>query len=556
VTVTARFDFPAGRYHATPWGRHVNEGAIEWPPSPWRLLRALVSVGFNRMGWGHPFPPMAEALLLRLAEKPPRYLLPPGGSAHTRHFMPSFKGSTARVLDTFAVLARAEAPLFVAWDVDLTPEQQAVLKALLEAMPYLGRAESWVDATLVDEEPPGAWLRTNPRPPKADDERVDLLVPIAPEFFAAWRTEALETARAFALEAARREAAAKQKPAPSALTKGQHAKLEQGYPASLVEALRADTAALQMQGWSIPPACRWLPYWRPTNALEQLPRRTTRSRSTARVDAVLFAVMSETRSGTTLPPLKDAARRAAMIHKALVSIGSRLSANPTQLSGRTSDGPARGHQHAYVLPVSLEAIRQPTRPRARAHIDHLLVCLSGGGAFDDVSLEALKRVDKTYARGVSSLLLSPLWSGQATERGDLPWLSPATTWESHTPFFAPRHLKRAGKNSLSGQLLAELEQRGLPEPTRIEVSLEVEGQRRWCELEPFWSVWRQPSTRLRLDSSWRSFLRHRPDHEGSLGHQPGLGLRLTFSSPVRGPVALGHGCHFGLGVFASAAAPA
>jgi len=35
--------FPAGRYHATPWGSHVNEGAVEWPPSPWRLLRALIA---------------------------------------------------------------------------------------------------------------------------------------------------------------------------------------------------------------------------------------------------------------------------------------------------------------------------------------------------------------------------------------------------------------------------------------------------------------------------------------------------------------------------------
>src|SRR5438552_4001703 len=33
--------FPAGRYHATAWGRHVNEGVPEWPPSPYRLIRAL-----------------------------------------------------------------------------------------------------------------------------------------------------------------------------------------------------------------------------------------------------------------------------------------------------------------------------------------------------------------------------------------------------------------------------------------------------------------------------------------------------------------------------------
>ena len=33
--------FPWGRYHATAWGRQANEGAAEWPPSPWRILRAL-----------------------------------------------------------------------------------------------------------------------------------------------------------------------------------------------------------------------------------------------------------------------------------------------------------------------------------------------------------------------------------------------------------------------------------------------------------------------------------------------------------------------------------
>ena len=31
---TIELTFPAGRYHATPWGRHVNEGAVEWPLLP------------------------------------------------------------------------------------------------------------------------------------------------------------------------------------------------------------------------------------------------------------------------------------------------------------------------------------------------------------------------------------------------------------------------------------------------------------------------------------------------------------------------------------------
>ena len=39
--------FLTGRFHATPWGHHVNEGVVEWPPSPWRLLRALVATFYR-----------------------------------------------------------------------------------------------------------------------------------------------------------------------------------------------------------------------------------------------------------------------------------------------------------------------------------------------------------------------------------------------------------------------------------------------------------------------------------------------------------------------------
>ena len=38
MPVIIRLTFPGGQYHATPWGRHVNEGAVEWPPSPWLMI--------------------------------------------------------------------------------------------------------------------------------------------------------------------------------------------------------------------------------------------------------------------------------------------------------------------------------------------------------------------------------------------------------------------------------------------------------------------------------------------------------------------------------------
>jgi CRISPR-associated protein Csb2 len=48
VSTTLAICFPAGRYHANPWDRAVNEGATEWPPSPWRILRALVATWHTR----------------------------------------------------------------------------------------------------------------------------------------------------------------------------------------------------------------------------------------------------------------------------------------------------------------------------------------------------------------------------------------------------------------------------------------------------------------------------------------------------------------------------
>ena len=49
---TIRLVFAAGRYHGTPWGRHVNEGVPEWPPSPVppAALRALYDVWQRKCG--------------------------------------------------------------------------------------------------------------------------------------------------------------------------------------------------------------------------------------------------------------------------------------------------------------------------------------------------------------------------------------------------------------------------------------------------------------------------------------------------------------------------
>ena len=86
---TIELKFPAHRFHATPWGRHVNEGAVEWPPSPYRLVRALYDA-WKRKHREVPEAAMDE-LLRALAADAPGYRLPATTAAHTRSYLSSNK---------------------------------------------------------------------------------------------------------------------------------------------------------------------------------------------------------------------------------------------------------------------------------------------------------------------------------------------------------------------------------------------------------------------------------------------------------------------------------
>src|SRR5437660_10646622 len=149
MPVIFQLTFPAGRFHATPWGRHVNEGVPEWPPSPWRLLRALVAVCKRTC------PDVADSQLRRILEplaQPPRFRLPPHRVAHTRHYMPwEKKGPHDRTLvfDTFVSISRRD-PLLIGWpDAEMSTDDRAILSKLLGNLSSFGRAEGWVHAELA-----------------------------------------------------------------------------------------------------------------------------------------------------------------------------------------------------------------------------------------------------------------------------------------------------------------------------------------------------------------------------------------------------------------------
>src|SRR5438552_8192504 len=138
-------NFPAGRFHATPWGHHVNEGLPEWPPSPWRLLRALVAIWKRKLTDNPLLQRELPGVLAELAKAAPHFYLPPATLGHTRHYMPWFKKGPedkTLVFDAFVSLD-PEAEVVFQWPgSSLSPEGEETLAKVLERLAYLGRAES------------------------------------------------------------------------------------------------------------------------------------------------------------------------------------------------------------------------------------------------------------------------------------------------------------------------------------------------------------------------------------------------------------------------------
>ena len=150
------FQFLSGRYHATPWERHVNEGDVAWPPEPWRILRALIATWHHKVEHlGHYDQEAVGRLIDDLSSELPEYALPLASHAHTRHFMPVFKDMTPKprlVFDAFIAVDPNE-QLVATWpSLQLDEDQLDLLDDLLEMLGYLGRAESWVEAKRIEEE--------------------------------------------------------------------------------------------------------------------------------------------------------------------------------------------------------------------------------------------------------------------------------------------------------------------------------------------------------------------------------------------------------------------
>ncbi len=541
------FRFPAGRYHATPWGRNVNEADVAWPPEPWRLLRALIAA-YWRKGDHARWPQEALGRLIdALAETLPVYRLPEGAvHAHTRHYMPQARGRTTLIFDAFVRLP-GQGSIIAAWPaVTLDADLFSLGADLAEAIGYLGRAESWTECEALvecDDKP-------NCGPVEAGfcGDPVRLLAPLPPAMYTDERD------RLIADEEERIRSAAKKPPSPRKLeteiTKAFRSKASglDTVPERLVDALALDTADYQDRGWHRPPAAREVLYARDEQAAPVVAPRTRRRRSGSSTSANMPTVARYLLAGRPRPRVEDTIRIGELMRLAALSkfgwrpddaSGRRIPKAPWQISGRDSEGkPLRdpAHRHAYWLPEDADS---------DGLIDHVSVFIPDGIDRDvQAKLDRITRLwverkqrsgdEDVEVAGTEEWRLALEGFGKRSDFADsAPVFGSSTHWRSATPFLAAGHLK---SDRHAGEFRRLVRRMGMDErfgfdPARVDIR----------ELK-----------NVRIGGTSRHALHfHRFRSRGREKQHDTRGalLQVTFPVPVNGPVAMGYGSHFGLGLF-------
>lgn len=501
--------FPLGRFHATPWRANVfDDPHGEWPPSPWRLTRSLVArwyqwqreIGSEALGTS------LEPLVKALCSSTFSFRLPPNARYVTvlRTYQPADWGrqpgsvkqpgrmAYGRTLtrDNFwAVPSDGEILWFIEGDT-WTPELCDVLDQCLARVAYFGRAESLTEIARVPdaEGQPNVALSTH----AASQAATPVLAPAA--------------------------------------------------EAALEDVVRTTDDPLARKR-TVPAGARWM-YTTPPARPPARRSATATCRFVARRDAVTMvqfavgvAVAPEPRLVCRLTEQfrtrllrvagteRSRARGVDAPWRGWSAASPAVQDDLKLLLGKDASGqPLRGHRHLR-LAIWFNG-RRPAR----------LIAWRDPEPFEDWELDALHRAalhDLSWSQpgGPSDwgVRLIPLDSEVPPPSG----FSPAdrfAAWESVTPYVPLLHPKRREESPrpqerIETQVVHELRQLGLL--TDLDVRVEIG------------------------DASWAAV--HLPPRQQRDRQQParrrGFALRLAFSCPVTGPIAIGHSSHYGLGVF-------
>lgn len=496
-----RQSFPLGRFHATWWKANPfdKELAGEWPPSPWRLTRAVVARWYQwRREEAGTWPEDEIQNLLRaLCKSDYRFYLPEHArqSFVIRQYQPVEFGwnpaekkyagrksyGTSLVQDNAWCLP-PDACVF--WFINgeaWTAELVRILGCCLERIVYFGRAEALTRICVTDKAP------VHPNVMLTENSTSDRLTPVLVPCFDATRAD--------------------------------------------IERVTQDPLAAR----NIPQGARLLYAQRPPRPpVRGIARRTPMRPAT---NLLQFAL-----GWAVAPKQRATVRLTSRFRSAALCNLIRIKTNGA--TTRWSEAPASVRAEIAGM-TGKDAQGQPLRgPRAHAeffiwwdgNIPRRLLIWRGARPFDENEQEAMLSAAAQELPWAAAGPDAEAWKIKLVPLDSAVPAPPgfdgasAAQWRSLTPYVPPRHHLRGGKvresETLESQISREIAARGYPQGL---LSVEEIGP-------PAWVAVHVP----RSQAGRRSFI----------GDRRGYGLRLTFMAPISGPVRLGHSSSFGLGMFA------
>ena len=547
--ITVQISFPWGRYHAHPWG--INPARLrepEWPPSPWRLLRALVSAWFR----GHPGQAPSQhciACVEALGRELPEIGMGKVSFGCTVHWQPNYGATGAEEKASAAYkktrhenhFAAVHGPVFFRWvNLELPPELRRLLADLLAELAFFGRAESLCHAGICDSVPRegdtgwcvpmsgrriGSAYRDVFCPSPADFQFTDL-----------WM---------------RRKALPSHDP--------------NNAPPHLVDALLGS----EMR----PDGAAWISYrmagdW-PHKRLVRIARTARPVHQPAPGEGPKLAryLCFSLQCRVPIPPkfvvpISERFRAAANAHLCK-SYGDGTPSFAMFGHERPSDA-VGDHQHAFYLPMAERSASENEPGKEAEHFLRYLHiwCPYGFTQAEVQILQSLQRLDWGGGRYPVRPVLIALSLEPPPDAPFSTGQKPARLWRSASPFVPPRYFYRGGgaKTKLKEKDRPELQLAECLKASGVNVSGEI---RRFPFLgnamrndPPSWEIVR---VELGEETAGGESLVKVPVHRNGSDRQRGFERRIggffqiDFDEPVaiKQP-ALGHSCHFGLGLFVPA----
>lgn len=499
MPVVVEVELLAGRYHAHVWGdSQFAMSGPEWPPSPWRLLRAVASAWFET----RPAPSTEEkrdALIEKLGCCPaPEMWLPTTAFREVRYYQP-LEHKRALHHDLFAVPSGGR--FYFVFDVALSDEERGLLDQLLRRLQYLGRAESRTRLRLTDDltsSPPGLFrVVQRDRAGTGGWSPCRVLCASKDRKF---RASDLWTSRTTATgKKAKKIEAAVDSP---------------GAPVHLVDALLSDRKPL-------PDGALWVEYAQPNGSiLHEIPIvRASRIPTPTSVDVAALVFRRR------VPiPLRDTVAVARAYRDAAVRLFNAAAggAHSPMLTGRGQDGSVeRAHRHLYYLP-------QPVA--GSLEISTLVVRVPSGTSLSQEEFDALMAVERVSIQRNDRYPITVV-----PEHIDGGGLVASRQWRSLTPFLPPLRHRLGRTDTLPEQQIAAFISE-LCVLTALRVTA-VPGPGGAGTRTPVRAHEYGAAQGSRSSRTWRFTNR--------LGHW----FAVEFDSPVVVGLALGADAHFGLGQF-------